>query len=572
MGNGVFWAVFDRYILHNMLAYKKYFSFSKDVHEIIICLLKNTDGEWCMSYEYLSKTGFIDEFIDVSKGPHCSKFCFVLGAGASKSSGIKMGQELVDRWDEELRKRNPQDYSEWIKELGITEDNKYNFYSQYYEKRFYKRPKDGLNYLEKIMEHVTPGVGYVVLAHILTNTNHNVVITTNFDHLVEDAVTYYSQVIPLIIGHESLAHYISEQVTRPTIVKIHRDLLFDPKNTTDEVEQLHDSWKKALGMIFSEYHPVFIGYAGNDNSLMDFLIDNGVKFKNKEWKFPYWTLYKSDTPDGKVKKFLDAAEGYCISCNGFDELMCLIGKETGYKLPIEEEFLKDAKGRYKKLSEDFENFTRISVQNSEKGEMDGNSLQEALQTFGNQKSSISRSVNLVLAYNQGKYEEALSLCRELVENEPENAKYKDLLSIILHGMEEYEEARNEAEKAVKLEPENARYRNSLGTTLHEMGKYEEARKEKEKAVELEPENAEYRSSLGITLHEMGEYEEARKEKEKAVELKPENARYRNNFGATLHAMGEYEEARKEVEKSVELEPENTEYRDNLVLILEKLKL
>ena len=76
----------------------------------------------------------------------------------------------------------------------------------------------------------------------------------------------------MIIGHETLAHYISRQINRPTIIKIHRDLLFDPKNTVEEVEVLHDNWKKALDNVFSDYHPIFIGYAGNDNSLMDFLV------------------------------------------------------------------------------------------------------------------------------------------------------------------------------------------------------------------------------------------------------------------------------------------------------------
>lgn len=179
-----------------------------------------------MKYEHLSQVGFIHEFKEVSDGTHPSKFCFVLGAGASKSSGVKMGQELVDIWEKELIERNEEEYLKWKQQLGITKENKYSYYSRYYEKRFNKRPMDGLNFLEKMMEHVNPSVGYVVLSYLLTNTRHNVVITTNFDHLVEDAVNYYSQTIPLIIGHESLAHYISKQITRPTIIKIHRDLLF----------------------------------------------------------------------------------------------------------------------------------------------------------------------------------------------------------------------------------------------------------------------------------------------------------------------------------------------------------
>ena len=59
-----------------------------------------------MSYEELSLSGFLKEMKEASSGFHPRKFCFVLGAGASKSSGIKSGQELVNIWDKELLERN----------------------------------------------------------------------------------------------------------------------------------------------------------------------------------------------------------------------------------------------------------------------------------------------------------------------------------------------------------------------------------------------------------------------------------------------------------------------------------
>ena len=46
-----------------------------------------------MSYEELSLSSFIKEIKDVTTGTHPRKFCFVLGAGASKTSGIKSGQD-----------------------------------------------------------------------------------------------------------------------------------------------------------------------------------------------------------------------------------------------------------------------------------------------------------------------------------------------------------------------------------------------------------------------------------------------------------------------------------------------
>ena len=101
-----------------------------------------------MSYEELSLEGLIREIADVTNGPYPRKFCFVLGAGASKTSGIRMGQELIDIWDKELKVRNHNIYEQWLEKSAITEKNKYQFYSQYYDRRFGRQPSDGYNYLE----------------------------------------------------------------------------------------------------------------------------------------------------------------------------------------------------------------------------------------------------------------------------------------------------------------------------------------------------------------------------------------------------------------------------------------
>ena len=496
-----------------------------------------------MSYEELNLKGFIYEMKEVSSGPHPRKFCFVLGAGASLSSGIKSGQELVTIWDAELQLRNEKAHIEWKKDLNITEENKYSFYSKFYERRFRRQPVDGYNYLEKLMEHARPSIGYVMLSHLLTETQHNVVITTNFDHLTEDAVNYYEQKIPLVIGHESLTHYVTKQISRPTIIKIHRDLLFDPKNKTDELGVLHDNWKKALGDVFSEYHPVFIGYAGNDNSLMDFLIDNSEKFLNNEWSFPYWMIYKKDNAYGKVLDFLEKTEGYLIKHNGFDEVMCLMGEAFDYELPSKEDFLNDAEERFQMLSNSIDKFTEVSLGGKEFGQeelvedkTEEGEISQVVEKITSQADQQRLFREAVVLHNNGNYEEAWEIEKQLVNLNAKNSRYHYIMGVILHEMEKYEEAEKESRKAVELEPGNAVYHKSLGVTLHEMERYEEAEKEKRKAVELEPGNAGYHNSLGITLHEMERYEEAEKEVRKAIELEPDNKKYINHLDIVLHAM------------------------------------
>ena len=73
-----------------------------------------------MSYTTISLEGFLQEFQSVSGGSYPRRFCFVLGAGASKASGIKTGEELVNQWDRELEVRIPEEHARWKQETGIT--------------------------------------------------------------------------------------------------------------------------------------------------------------------------------------------------------------------------------------------------------------------------------------------------------------------------------------------------------------------------------------------------------------------------------------------------------------------
>ena len=536
-----------------------------------------------MSVEKLSLKGFIREVVDVSVGAHSRKFCFVLGAGCSITSGIKSGQQLVDIWETELLERNADDYKEWKKSKGISDTNKYEHYSAYYEKRFHRRPADGYNFMEKLMENATPNVGYVILAHILTHTKHNVVITTNFDHLVEDAMSYYTRTLPLVIGHEALSHYISVHINRPTIIKIHRDLLYDPKSTPDQLETLHSNWEEVLDTVFSEYHPVFIGYAGNDNSLMNYLTENSKQFEDDKWLFPYW--FTIDDVGTKVLSFLDSANGYLIKFSGFDELLYRLGAELGYELPQKEVFLKDVEKRYTMLADRFNEFTekfeRMNElaaddnKNAESDDISDNSddtdMTRAIARVTQKTEALRLYRDAIIAHNAGNYDAALQIEKKLVEMEPSDARYRYTLGVTLHVMKRFEEALDEKRRALELDPDNARYHDSLGVTLHVMKRFEEALDETWRALELDPDNAQYHDNLSSTLHEMKRYEEALDETRRALKLEPDNAQYHDSLGVTLHEMKRFEEALDEKRRALKLDPDNARYHNSLSNTLRKMR-
>lgn len=151
-----------------------------------------------MALEQWTATGFLDHFANITSGRIDRSFGFILGAGASRQSGIPTGAELVDRWLEGLRRKLDPEWhrssvEEWATEqhLGIT-GFQYSrgaaFYPQVFERCFGFDPEDGYADLEKVMENREPSVGYAVLSHILAETRHKVVITTNFDNLVAEAL------------------------------------------------------------------------------------------------------------------------------------------------------------------------------------------------------------------------------------------------------------------------------------------------------------------------------------------------------------------------------------------------
>lgn len=538
-----------------------------------------------MAYEYLSRTGFIQELKDVTNGTHPRRFCFILGAGASRSSGIKSGQELVKIWDRDLRERNEEEYNRWRKELNISDVNMSNFYSHYYEKRFSRSPTDGLNYIERIMESAKPSVGYVMLAHILTTQPHNVVITTNFDHLTEDAVTYYAQKTPLVIGHESLSHYINGQPTRPTIIKIHRDLLFDPKSRSEELEKLPESWQNALERIFKNYHPVFIGYAGNDKSLMDFLIDNSEKFSKDVWKFPYWLLYKNDKIDGKVQEFLEKSEGIVVNYNGFDEIMIELGAAFDYDIPDKDKFLEDATERFNALKDAIDAFAdksntgqieKLQPENDKKvvvipqKEDEDTEIGEAIEKITGQSESQKIYHQANVCIREKKYTDAISLLEQLLTLAPDNIRYQYMLAKTLYFAKQYDRCIEQANNVLKLNPDYSLAHFVKGQAYSQQNDHTLAIAAFRKAAEFDPERAPIYFSIGEELKKTGDINSALAEFHKAAELYPEWAMPHYEIGEIFEDIEQYEDALTEYRTAVELDPDEALYVVCVGMILSKL--
>jgi tetratricopeptide (TPR) repeat protein len=260
---------------------------------------------------------FLVDIGDIVESSLDRKFCFILGAGASRSSNIPTGSELAEKWFEEIKIRlNQYQFEEWIEVEQINVVELGSFYGKIFSKRFERDRRAAYDFLYNSMADSSPSLGYTILAQILAEQPHNVVITTNFDTLIEQSIYSFTSKRPLIIGHEVLSQFARPYSDRPLIIKIHRDLFFNPFNSDNELKQIARNWEDSLAAIFNRYIPIVIGYAGNDGSLMDYL--TRIRLNDKL----FWCYKKGGRPSQRVIDLLENhSESYLVEINGFDDLM-----------------------------------------------------------------------------------------------------------------------------------------------------------------------------------------------------------------------------------------------------------
>lgn len=538
---------------------------------------------------------FLDHIYDGYKAGQ--RYCFVLGAGASKASDIRTGEEMMHEWREYLRKKGPDYIQDCARELGLKEDGyrplfedsytlKNDDYFTLFDLRFAGEPNVAYDYLEREMEGKYPSYGYFPLATLLSHTENRLVITTNFDTLLEDALYTYTFKHPLVVGHESLASYIGSDARRPVIAKIHRDLLFRPFNRKEDMDKLKNEWEQPLRNALSRYIPIVVGYAGGDQTFVSLLQKiklNGI----------YW-CYMGDTPPEKIKEIVAKHNGYLVKILGFDELMFQLGdrfaKEDEYRdlfrdpRPYMREQAETRCDIYRRNLDKIKEKYKIQKSNSEDSSGDGDSsgdvagLINAIERYDNRQSDKAEERDDISRLESearkklihGENEAALDLYTQLIALKPEEAEYYERRSTTLHMMGRYSEALQDAIKSIELDPDNAGYYYGRAVTLHAMGEYDQALQDKEKAIGLDPGNARYYFSRAVTLHDMGQYDQALQDKTKAIELDPSNALYYQQRGVTLHAMKQYDQALQDKTKAIELDPLNAEYYKSRATTLRKL--
>lgn len=280
-----------------------------------------------------------DAFLRAVKQNSDSDHVFLLGAGASISSGVKSAEDCIWEWKKDIFvSKNPDlanlykqyksdavkaSIQKWLDNEGCYPS--YKDPEEYTKYALLANPIEAVRkrYFENICKDKEPYIGYKLLCLFAQFGMVRSVFTTNFDGLTVRA-GFQSGITPIEVTLDS-----SDRIIRPSsknellCVALHGDFKYGPlKNTAQELDSQHETFVDALSHHLYDKHLIIIGYSGRDRSLMDAL---KKAYSKKGAGLLFWCGY-GDEIRTEVADLLAAIrnagrDAYFISTDGFDTTM-----------------------------------------------------------------------------------------------------------------------------------------------------------------------------------------------------------------------------------------------------------
>lgn len=481
------------------------------------------------------------------------KFAFFLGAGCSVSSGIPASKELVSRWlkifyNEETGKEvnsSEVDFKQWLQDKypDYIEEKGSLHYGRVIKDLFPHKSERKAEF-ERLIQNKDPAFGYGVLAQLVGNSSRgeycNIILTTNFDDLVADAFYIYSRQKPLVIAHESLTGFIRLTSKTPIVIKLHGDVILEIENTDDETKQIAEPLKNKMGDILKETGIIFIGYGGNDESILKILqglskdhIKNGIYWINKH-------LPKNED----FLKWLTERNAIWVKVDSFDKLMLYLFNEFKLKNPDENRF-KDLMKNY------FETFNKLDQELKSDKEKDifKDVIKNTWREFDIESKKYEKT-------DSQKAEEILQVGLKKFPNSELNNIYTNFLIDI---RKDYNKAEEYFQKSLQLDPTNALSTSNYATFLYEIRHdYDKAEEYYIKSLKKDPTNSTTTTNYAIFLYEIrNDYDKAEKYYLKSLINDPTNPWNTTNYAIFLdYIRNDYDKAEKYYLKSLKLDPTN----------------
>jgi Tfp pilus assembly protein PilF len=410
------------------------------------------------------------------------------------------------------------------------------------------------------MEGKSPSLGYSLLAEIIQHTRHKVVVTTNFDNLVADALAMHAHQSPLVVAHESLAGFVRPQLRRPLVAKIHRDLFLHPINDAAGVSNMEEGWKIALKKLFQYFTPVVVGYGGNDGSLMELLssLDAGDIAGRMVWCYR-----EGATSPAKALAILRKHNGLLVKIPGFDEFMLQLAAKlvAGFDVAaIAERTAKLGQERAERYREQAKKLRETSSRGSAAEQKAGAVLSESVR-LGNSWWAWEMK-----ALSAPGVEERQRIYLDGLQQFPSSAELTcNYANFLVVQRKDFDGADAQYQKALELDPSDeiiiGNYASFLANQRKDFNGAEEMFK---KALELDPNNTFNLANYALFLkRQLKDYDGAEAMYKKVLELDPGNANNSGNYAVFLeNQRKDYDGAEALYKMAIELDPRNANISGN----------
>ena len=241
---------------------------------------RQDQGVGCLQIKLMSKTVELAKLMRVKSENGSDPYVLVLGAGASVSSGTSLNRAIVERFVGEYN------LDAFDKFLDRCDDD------------------DRFLVLRDFVEGMSPSEGYHCLARLIRRGYFNLILSTNFDPLLEDAIARLSMrrrdYITLVHGvmePELVASHLDKTVPRVKIFKLHGDLFYRKfYYKRDEIEEFPSPIGNKLKAILNGHDLVIIGHGMRDSDINRCLTKEGS---------PLWYVNPSP-PAGEIAEYMES--------------------------------------------------------------------------------------------------------------------------------------------------------------------------------------------------------------------------------------------------------------------------
>ena len=183
--------------------------------------------------------------------------------------------------------------------------------------------------------------------------------------------------------------------------------------------------------------------------------------------------------------------------------------------------------------------------------------------------TVEQALEAARRYHQaGQFAQAEAVCRQILEQQPQQADALHLLGIIAFQAGRHEMAVEMIGRGVALQPNHAGAHLNLGIALQSQGRLDEAAAACRQAIALKPGFAEAHFNLGNALYSQGQRDAAIVAYRQAVALKPNYSQALVNLGNALRAQGQLDEAAAAHRQAIACNPTLAEAHNNLGVTLQ----